>query len=162
LSESKTKPKGLQLVTIDPGKSPEWSAAAAGVTQPKISRRSSWGAKPKRNCSSPIRAKLKGAVVHHTAGSNSYTKAQSRGIVKSAQAYHMNGRGWCDVGYNFLIYKYGQVFGGRAGGVKKSGVIVKKNVRGDHAGNYQVNSHAIGVSLRGTLTGANPTYAIER
>ena len=161
LSENKTKPKGLQLVTIDPGKSPELEPAAAGVTQPKIIKRSSWGAKPKRNCSSPIRAKLKGAVVHHTAGSNSYTKAQSRGIVKSAQAYHMNGRGWCDIGYNFLIDKYGQVFEGRAGGVKKSGAIVKKNVRGAHAGNYQVNSNAMGVSLMGTFTSANPTKAMK-
>src|SRR5699024_542187 len=162
LSESKTKPKGLQLVTIDPGKSPELEPAAAGVSQPKIIKRSSWGAKPKRNCSSPIRAKLKGAVVHHTAGSNSYTKAQSRGIVKSAQAYHMQGRGWCDIGYNFLVDKYGQVFEGRAGGVTKSGKIIKQNVRGAHAGGFQVNTNTMGVSLIGSFGKSKHTKAMRK
>ena len=57
----------------------------------------------------------------------------------------MNGRDWCDIGYNFLVDKYGQIFEGRAGGIDKP-------VRGAHAGNGPVNEQTMGVSLMGTFT----------
>ena len=58
------------------------------------------------------------AVVHHTAGSNTYTRAQSAAIVTAIQLYHVQGNGWNDIGYNFLVDKYGQVFEGRFGGIE--------------------------------------------
>ena len=66
------------------------------------------------------------AVVHHTAGSNSYTAAQSAAIVRAIELYHVKGNGWNDIGYNFLVDKYGQVFEGRIGGIER-------NVVGAHA-----------------------------
>src|SRR3954470_7957757 len=42
------------------------------------------------------------AIVHHTAGSNSYSKAQSASIVRAIELYHVQGNGWNDIGYNFL------------------------------------------------------------
>ena len=57
------------------------------------------------------------AVVHHTAGTNNYTAAQSAAIVRGIELYHVKGNGWNDIGYNFLVDKYGQVFEGRYGGV---------------------------------------------
>jgi hypothetical protein len=43
------------------------------------------------------------AIVHHTAGSNSYTAGQSAAIVRAIEIYHVQGNGWNDIGYNFLV-----------------------------------------------------------
>ena len=61
------------------------------------------------------------ALVHHTAGTNSYTASQSAAIVRGIEIYHVKGNGWNDIGYNFLVDKYGQVFEGRYGGVDRHG-----------------------------------------
>ena len=87
------------------------------------------------------------AVVHHTAGSNNYTRAQSAAIVRGIEVYHVKGNGWNDIGYNFLVDKYGQVFEGRYGGVDK-------NVIGAHAEGF--NTGSFGVALIGTYDAAQP------
>ena len=73
------------------------------------------------------------AVVHHTAGSNSYTRAQSASIVRGIERYHVLANGWDDIGYNFLVDKYGQIFEGRWGGVDR-------NVVGAHAQGFNNGS----------------------
>jgi flagellar hook assembly protein FlgD len=80
------------------------------------------------------------AIVHHTAGSNSYTKAQSASIVRAIELYHVQGNGWNDIGYNFLVDKYGQIFEGRYGGITRP-------VVGAHAQGF--NSGSVGISLIG-------------
>jgi hypothetical protein len=90
------------------------------------------------------------AVVHHTAGTNNYTAAQSAAIVRAIQLYHVKGNGWNDIGYNFLVDKYGQIFEGRAGGVDKA-------VVGAHAEGF--NTGSVGVSVLGTYGGAGISKA---
>src|SRR4051812_18877351 len=80
------------------------------------------------------------AIVHHTAGSNSYSKAQSASIVRAIELYHVQGNGWNDIGYNFLIDKYGQIFEGRYGGITRP-------VVGAHAQGF--NTGSIGISVIG-------------
>ena len=84
------------------------------------------------------------AVVHHTAGSNAYTRSQSAAIVRGIELYHVRGNGWNDIGYNFLVDKYGQVFEGRAGGIDR-------NVIGAHAEGF--NTGSIGVARDRQLLG---------
>ena len=55
--------------------------------------------------------------------------------------YHRNSNGWDDVGYNFLVDKYGQIFEGRAGGIDRP-------VMGAQAQGY--NSVSTGVANLGT------------
>jgi SpoIID/LytB domain protein len=135
------------------------SAATDGrpsfTAPPPIITRARWGAKAARACDSPrVANRTVGVVLHHTAGANSYTKAQSASIVRSAQKYHMDALGWCDIGYNFLVDKYGQIFEGRAGGVTKM-------VRGAHAGVAAVNQYAVGVSMMGNYETASLTEPLK-
>ncbi len=81
------------------------------------------------------------AVVHHTAGSNNYTRDESAAIVRGIEIYHVEGNGWNDIGYNFLVDKYGQVFEGRYGGVDKA-------VIGAHAQGF--NTGSVGVAVLGS------------
>src|SRR5688500_12155267 len=128
LADEPSVPHDLRVATVDPGKFAAMTPVAS-VDEPPIIKRGSWGAKSGGGCDSPrYGSTTRGAVVHHTAGSNSYTKSDSASIVRATQAYHMNGRDWCDIGYNFLIDKYGQIFEGRAGGIDKP-------LRVEHAGN---------------------------
>ena len=63
---------------------------------------------------------MKLAAVHHTVNSNSYSPNQVDALVRGIQAYHMDTLGYCDIAYNFLISRTGQVYEGRAGGVSKA------------------------------------------
>jgi hypothetical protein len=118
---------------------------------PPLISRAAWGANEAIRRAAPSYARtLQFAVVHHTAGSNSYTAAQSAAIVRGIEVYHVKGNGWNDIGYNFLVDKYGQVFEGRYGGVDK-------NVIGAHAEGF--NTGSVGVALIGTYQTAAPTAA---
>ncbi len=148
-------PRDLQVATIDPGKDSAITPVAAAVSQPPIILRGSWGASKGTSCDSPIYGSTtRGAVIHHTAGSNSYTKSDSASIVRATQAYHVQGRGWCDIGYNFLVDKYGQIFEGRKGGIDRP-------VRAAHSGNGAVNQETMGVSLMGTFSSTEPSSAMK-
>jgi uncharacterized protein with LGFP repeats len=164
------RPAGLRVDTIDPGAAPAAApvsnavyrtssagtvTTAAASAQPPIILRSAWGAAPNTKCDSPtVSSGIMGAVVHHTAGTNSYTAAQSAQIVRATQAYHMKSRKWCDIGYNFLVDKYGQIFEGRNGGIDRA-------VRAAHSGNAAVNTYTMGVSMMGTFDTSAPTQATK-
>ena len=92
------------------------------------------------------------AIVHHTAGSNSYTASQSAGIVRAIEIYHVQGNGWNDIGYNFLVDKYGQIFEGRYGGMTRA-------VIGAHAMGF--NAGSAGVAVIGSYSAATVTPAAK-
>lgn len=66
-------------------------------------------------------------------------------------AYHVKGRGWCDLGYNFLVDRFGRVFEGRYGGAQLP-------VLGAHTGSFNTNS--LGIALIGNFEKAAPTQAM--
>jgi hypothetical protein len=118
---------------------------------PEITTRAQWGANESIRRAAPRYAdNVHVAVVHHTAGSNSYTASQSAAIVRSIYVYHVQGNGWNDIGYNFLVDKYGQVFEGRYGGMTRA-------VIGAHAMGFNVGS--VGVALIGNYSSATVTPA---
>jgi hypothetical protein len=118
---------------------------------PALLSRSAWGANESIRRAAPRYAtNVQFAVVHHTAGSNSYTAAQSAAIVRGIYVYHARGNGWNDIGYNFLVDRFGQVFEGRYGGVDR-------NVIGAHAEGF--NTGSVGVALLGTYGSAVPSAA---
>jgi hypothetical protein len=130
---------------------PVRTLAVAGA--PPIIPRSGWGANELIKRGAPRYADRVGfAVVHHTAGANGYSRAQSAAIVRAIQVYHVKANGWNDVGYNFLIDKYGQIFEGRAGGADR-------NVIGAHAQGF--NTGSTGVAVLGSYQGLRPSAEAE-
>ena len=118
-------------------------AAAAGRRLAARSSRASRGRRTSRSAAPPPKYSdaVHFAVVHHTAGSNNYTRGESAAIVRGIEIYHVKGNGWNDIGYNFLVDKYGQVFEGRYGGVDKA-------VIGAHAEGF--NTGSVGVAVLGS------------
>ncbi|MCM2387735.1 peptidoglycan recognition protein family protein [Streptomyces albipurpureus] len=84
---------------IDPGR-PAPSPVVSIV--PRVA----WGARPPRGESSVPLSQRTGFAVHYSAG----PATQS---VRSIQNYHMDGRNWPDIGYNFLVDRFGRVYEGR-------------------------------------------------
>jgi hypothetical protein len=118
---------------------------------PTIITRAEWGANEAIRRGKPYYADgVHLAIVHHTAGSNSYSASQSAAIVRAIEIYHVESNGWNDIGYNFLVDKYGQIFEGRYGGMTRA-------VIGAHALGF--NSGSVGIALLGNYNGAKPTVA---
>ena len=121
------------------------AVAAAAVAQPAIVDRAGWGADESlRNGFIATTAELRAAVVHHTAGTNSYTQDQSAQIVRDIYYYHAVTNGWGDVGYNFLVDKFGTVFEGRYGSIAAPAGHMRV---GAHAQGY--NTYSMGISAMG-------------
>jgi hypothetical protein len=115
---------------------------------PPVLSRATWGANEAIRRAPPSYAPaVQLALVHHTAGTNNYTSSQSAAIVRGIEVYHVQGNGWNDIGYNFLVDKYGQIFEGRYGGVDR-------NVIGAHAEGF--NTGSVGVAVLGTYGSAAP------
>ena len=120
---------------------------------PRIISRAAWGANEAIVRSAPSYAPaVRFAVVHHTAGASPSTPSESAAIVRAIQAYHVRSNGWNDIGYNFLVDRFGQIFEGRGGGVTR-------NVIGAHAQGF--NTGSTGVALLGTYENSSLPVAAE-
>jgi uncharacterized protein with LGFP repeats len=143
----------LNAVLISPPEAPSDialpTAASAPGQPPAIISRAQWGADEGLKCGNTVYDNgVRAAVVHHTAGSNDYGPGDSAGIVRSIYEYHTRTLGWCDMAYNALVDKYGQVFEGRAGGMTRP-------VEGAHTGGF--NENTWGVAMLGDFTAVPPT-----
>ncbi|MFZ0323501.1 MAG: peptidoglycan recognition protein [Actinomycetes bacterium] len=120
-------PPDLRIDLIDPGSSPAdaqvsaaapVSSAAAGSTSPDIVTRAEWGADESlRDKHLDMSRTIKVAFVHHTVGTSYYTRAEGPAQVRGLYAYYVNSLGYADIGYNFLVDKYGQIYEGRSGSI---------------------------------------------
>jgi hypothetical protein len=140
-------PRGLRVDLVAPGDSPADATAgqsrgpaaqaSADVAQPVINSRASWGADERiRNGGPRYNATIKEGFVHHTAGTNNYTEADVPKIIRAIYAFHVKGNGWSDIGYNFLVDRFGRLWEGRFGGITKA-------VLGAHTGGFNVDSFAV-------------------
>lgn len=145
----------LSVVFIDGNAEEGGIALATNSTtygMPNVVSRAGWGANESIRCSSPSYDSFTQAVaVHHTAGSNNYTQAQAAGMMRGMYEYHAKTLGWCDLGYNAVVDKFGTIYEGRAGGLDKS-------VQGAHVGGY--NHNTFGISMIGNYDTAVPSTAL--
>ncbi|MDT5233699.1 MAG: hypothetical protein QOI39_4199, partial [Mycobacterium sp.] len=154
-------PQDLRVDLIDPGSSPADATVAtsppvqsarADAAQPAILTRAAWGADENLRLSAcPDGPQYTGtpkvAFVHHTVTGNGYAPGDVPAIIRSIYAFHVQGEGWCDVGYNFLVDRFGRIWEGRYGGIDRA-------VLGAHTGGFNTNS--FGVSMIGTFDTAVP------
>jgi hypothetical protein len=126
---------------------------ATNAAKPPIVSRAKWGAKRCKPRRQPSYGNVRVAYVHHTVSVNSYSRSQAASLVLGICLYHRNSNGWDDIGYNFLVDRYGTVYEGRAGGVTAP-------VMGAQAGGF--NSESTGVSVIGNFASAAPPKAAMR
>ena len=134
------------------------AAAPAGTTANglpvPVTTRAEWGANPSYMSWDPDYEDAGHVVVHHTAGTNNYSAGQSASIVRGIYYYHAVTLDWGDIGYNFLIDKYGTVFEGRSGSLAAPAgrMSVGAHARG-------VNTGTMGLSMMGDYSSVSPSDA---
>ena len=127
--------------------------AVASAGAPPIVPRSAWGADESIVREAPVYAPaIRFASVHHTAGPNDYGPAQVAAILRGIQIYHVKSNGWNDIGYNFLVDRFGTIYEGRAGGIDRN--VVGAHIRG-------FNTGAVGVAVIGTFSSSPAPAAAE-
>ena len=126
---------------------------ANGLPMP-VTTRAEWGANASYMSWDPDYESAGHVVVHHTAGTNNYSAGQSASIVRGIYYYHAVTLDWGDIGYNFLIDKYGTVFEGRSGSVAAPAgeMSVGAHARG-------VNTGTMGLSMMGDYSSVSPSEA---
>jgi hypothetical protein len=135
---------GLDLIYMDASQGPTAETAAkqaevtvskelTGVPSPPIIPRSGWGANEEWMTWPPQYSPVRKIIVHHTVTEND--EPDPAATVRAIYYYHAIVRGWGDIGYNFLVDRFGNIYEGRAGGL---------DVIGGHAYGYNVGSLGIG------------------
>jgi len=119
------------------------------IRPPDIQRRTDWGAELFRGAPVPLnRPNYKYMTLHHTAGFAATTLAEGLEQVYRIQEFHQNGRGWSDIGYQFLMDQEGRLYQGRPFLNENSPFREgPRLVQGAHVGG--ANTGNIGVSLMG-------------
>ena len=125
----------------------------AATVAPPVVPRVSWGADERIRRGPPsYAADVRFSVVHHTAGKNDYSRSEAPAIVKGIQLFHVKGNGWNDIGYNFLVDRFGTIYEGRFGGIDR-------DVIGAHAMGF--NTGSVGIALLGTYENSAPSTAAQ-
>jgi N-acetylmuramoyl-L-alanine amidase-like protein/S-layer family protein len=96
---------------------------------------------------------LRHAIVHHTVNVNNYSESDVPDLLYGIQRYHMDTRGWDDIGYNFVIDRFGRIWQAREGDIYEP--ITAGHTTG-------LNTESVGVAVLGTFsTDAVPDAVVE-
>ena len=80
-----------------------------------IITRAEWGARPPAGTILRVTPATRTEYFQHWNGGATRIQSHDRcpGVVRQIQSYHIDGRGWVDIGYNLLVCPHGTVFEGR-------------------------------------------------
>jgi hypothetical protein len=119
------------------------SGLQSGSGQPPIVARSVWAHGSEQPKVAPEYGAVKLAFVHHTENPDGYSAAEVPEMLRSIYVFHRYTHGWNDIGYNFVIDRFGRIFEARAGGIDEP-------VVGAQAGGY--NAYSTGIAILGTYS----------
>jgi hypothetical protein len=123
-------------------------AAAATTGASKILTRADWAADETLMQWPPRYQKVQKFIVHHTVTDDGGTNVAA--AIRSIYYFHAVTRGWGDIGYNYIVDKFGNIWTGRQGG---------DNTIAGHA--YGWNNGSIGIAALGDYSVAAPTGALQ-
>eukprot|EP00058_Branchiostoma_floridae_P002184 XP_002587672.1 hypothetical protein BRAFLDRAFT_92716 [Branchiostoma floridae] len=113
-----------------------------GESQITIISRAEWGARPPRSRAS-MTLPVPYVIIHHSYEPDvCFNRSQCEKYVQGIQNFHMDTRGWDDIGYNFLVGGNGDVFEGRGW-----------DTRGAHAGSMWNGQSIAMMNQTGVSTG---------
>ena len=157
LTTNPTAPTAAKVQVIDPGEStsdsdqPAPGAAAAAAVRPAVFSRAAWGADESLRKGVPSYGRVQVGFVHHTDSPNTYAPSEVPAMIRGIYAYHIQSQGWDDIGYNFIVDRFGRTWEGRYGGMDRA-------VIGAQTMNY--NSVSMGVSALGNFETATVPSAV--
>jgi hypothetical protein len=122
----------------------------AGPGQPPIIARAAWAGADHPPVGGPDYGAIEMGIVHHTENPNGYSPSEVPAMLRAIYEFHVHGRGWFDIGYNFVVDRFGRIWEARQGGIALP-------VMGAQAGDW--NQISFGVSLLGTYTAVRPSAA---
>lgn len=132
----------IAMTAQTPGTAPE----------PAIFSRAQWGADERLRDRSSLRyGSISVGFVHHTVNANDYTRDDVPALLRGIYAYHTQAKGWSDIGYNFVVDRFGRIWEGRFGGVDRP-------VVGAHTLGYNEKSFAM--SALGNFETGRPSPAL--
>lgn len=92
----------------------EAAKSADHILPPVIVRRTDWGAQSFIGDPIPLaRPNYTNITFHHAAGFWATTLEEGKEQVRRIQDFHQNGRGWSDIGYQFVLDRSGNLYQGR-------------------------------------------------
>jgi hypothetical protein len=184
LTPSGETPAGMRLALVDPGPtvaakveepaidtarlaSASTAGSAYDVTpKPQIFSRAQWGAdESMRDPSTLHYYEVHAGFVHHTVNANGYSRRQVPAIIRGIYAYHTRAKGWSDIGYNFLVDRFGRIWEGRYGGVDRPVVGAHTLGYNEYSfamsaiGNYDVYDKGRGVPSQAMLDAYGRLFA---
>ncbi|MBN1950787.1 MAG: N-acetylmuramoyl-L-alanine amidase [Bacteroidales bacterium] len=117
--------------------------AENGFTRPPYVSRTDWGCPQAENTTDRELTTVTHLIIHHSAGHTS--SGNFAAVVLAYWDYHVNGNGWADIGYNWLVDRNGVIYKGRAWYDDSS-----ENVKGAH--NSGLNGGTAGICMIGNYT----------
>jgi hypothetical protein len=92
--------------------------------------RAAWGARAPKNTTPLVASEQRGTAIHYSAAESDRVAIHDDCArrVRAIQAFHMDGRGWADIAYNYLVCHHGYRFAGRGLGIRSA-------AQGTNAGN---------------------------
>ncbi|CAN5889925.1 N-acetylmuramoyl-L-alanine amidase [soil metagenome] len=160
-------PAALTLSVIDPGEPTEAQRLAedampdydstedrhSAPPRPRIRSRKKWGANESMRDGFAGYGKIRLGFVHHTVNANNYSRRDVPAIIRGIYAYHTQSQGWSDIGYNFLVDRFGRIWEGRWGGIARP-------VIGAHT--YGYNEKSFAMAAIGNFETARPRRSVLR
>jgi hypothetical protein len=115
---------------------------------PRVYTRKEWGAAAPKRPPRLLDRAPDHIIVHHTASPNTHvtSRAHAFGLSRQIQRFHMETRGWDDIGEQLTISRGGFVMEGRAGSLQaiaRNGLVVG-------AQSLHHNQHTLGIENEGT------------